>query len=439
MLPSLRWKWALCAVPAVLAVRAFADLEGSYILPMDDEAIKYATTPLHDAVTDLQKKLDEGKAKLAYDNDLGYLPALLRALNVPVSSQTLVFSKTSFQAPRISPHTPRALYFNDTVSVGYVKGGDVVEVSSLDPKQGVVFYTLDQERARVPQIQRREECMQCHASSKSLGVPGNIIRSVFTDSSGQVLFQAGGFSTDHRSPMKERWGGWYVTGKHGSQLHMGNTFVEKPNVEPASLDMAGGANITDLKWRFNSQAYLSPHSDIVALMVLEHQVRMQNLITRVGFEARMALHSQADINKMLEKPSDEFSESTIRRINGPSEYLLSYMLFTDEALLEAPVEGTSGFTAEFPLQGPKDKKGRSLRDFDLTRRIFRYPCSYMIYSEAFDSLPAPAKDRIYRRLWEVLTGQDKSKAYETLTAADRKAVLEILLDTKQGLPDYWKG
>ena len=435
---SRRWKWALCAIPALFAVRALADLEGSYILPLDDEAIKYGTTPLHDAVSALQKKLNEGSARLGYHSDLGYLPGLLKALNVPVSSQTLVFSKTSFQAPRISPHTPRALYFNDTVSIGYVKGGDVVEISSLDPKQGVVFYTLDQERTRIPQLQRREECLQCHASSKSLGIPGNIVRSIYPDSSGQPLFQAGGFTTDHRSPMKERWGGWYVTGTHGSQLHMGNTFVEKPAAEPAYLDMASGANITDLNRRFDTDAYLSPHSDIVALMVLEHQVRMQNLIIRVGFETRMAIHSQTDINRMLGKPAGEFSESTVRRINNPAEYLIGYMLFTDEALLDEPVAGTSGFTAEFPRQGPKDRKGRSLRDFDLARRIFRYPCSYMIYSEAFDNLPDPAKERIYRRLWEVLSGQDQSKAYSTLSAADRKAVLEILRDTKPGLPDYWK-
>ncbi|MEO8130047.1 MAG: hypothetical protein ABI822_23290 [Bryobacteraceae bacterium] len=432
-------KWLLCAVPAILAVRALADLEGSYVLPLDDDAIGYETAPLHDAITLLQAKLNDSTARLSHHPDLGYLPGLLKALNVPVSSQTLVFSKTSFQAPRISPHTPRAVYFNDTVSVGYVRGGDVLEISVLDPKQGVIFYTLDQERTRTPQIQRRQECLQCHASSKSLGIPGNILRSIYPDSSGQPLFQAGGFITDHRSPMKERWGGWYVTGTHGSQLHMGNTFVEKPAADPTGLDLTAGANITDLSRRFDTGAYLSPHSDIVALMVLEHQIRMQNLIIRVGFESRMALHSQADINRMLGKPVTEFSESTVRRINNPAEYLVSYMLFTDEALLTEPVAGTSGFTAEFPRQGPRDRKGRSLRDFDLARRVFRYPCSYMIYSEAFDQLPEPTKERIYRRLWEVLTGRDQTKAYATLTAADRQAVLEILRETKPGLPAYWQG
>ncbi len=438
----MRKLWAVaCVIPVLLAVRALADLEGSYVLPLDDEAIQYASRPLHDAVTELQKTIADGRSPLTFNDELGYLPSLLRALKVPVTSQVLVFSKTSFQAPRISPHTPRALYFNDTTAVGYVKGGDVLEVATLDPKQGMIYYTLDQERARLPQLRRREECLQCHASPASLGVPGNIVRSVYPDPTGLPLFQAGTFSTDHRSPLKQRWGGWYVTGTHGSQVHMGNTVVTRdiaPNSrEPVTLDTAAGANITDLKWRFDTGAYLSPHSDIVALMVLEHQSRMQNLITRVGFETRMPLHSQAAMNQMLGKPDTELSESTLRRINGPAEYLLGYMLFTDEALLDAPIAGTSGFAEAFAQQGPKDKQGRSLRDFDMKRRMFRYPCSYLIYSEAFDNLPDRARDRIYRRLWEVLSGQDKSAAYARLTTGDRKAILEILRDTKKGLPGYW--
>lgn len=418
------------------AIRAFADLEGSYILPQDDEAIKYSSAPLNEAVTELQSRLVDGRSRIPYDPEFGYLPGLLRELKVPVSSQLLVFSKTSFQAPRISPRTPRALYFNDTVAVGFVKGGDVVEISALDPKQGVVFYTLDQQRTRLPQFQRRDDCLQCHASSKSLGVPGNIIRSVYPDSSGFPLLQAGSFATDHRSPLKERWGGWYVTGKHGSQIHMGNT-VAATNTEPITLSTTEGANVTDLRWKIDTGAYLSPHSDLVALMVMEHQARMQNLITRVGWETRMARHSQADINHILGTPAAELSDSTMRRINGPAEYLISYMLFTDEALLGAPVEGTSGFTAAFPQQGPKDKRGRSLRDFDLTRRMFLYPCSYMIYSDAFDSLPELVRERIYRRLWEILTGKDQTAPYSRLTTTDRKAILEILLDTKKNLPTYW--
>jgi hypothetical protein len=428
---------AILSAFAVLVVsRAVADLDGSYVLPLDDWAIQYATRPLADPVTLLQQRIKRGEAKLDYDPDYGYLPSVLRNLQAPVSSQVLVFSKTSFQAARISPRMPRALYFNDQVSVGWVKGGDVVEIASVDPRQGVIFYTLDQEKSASPRIARRDECLQCHASGSTLGVPGMVVRSVYPDASGMPLFHVGTFITDHRSPLKQRWGGYYVTGTHGTQSHMGNMIYE--DAETPRPDTARGTNLTDLKGRFDTGRYLSPDSDIVALMTLEHQSRMQNLITRVGYETRMALESQTAMNQALKRPVDEVSDSTVRRINGAAEALLTYLLFTDEAPLEGRIKGTSRFAAEFAAQGPKDRQGRSLRQFELTRRMFQYPCSYLIYSEAFDSLPAPARTRIYRRLWEVLTGNDRSPAFARLSGVDRRAILEILLDTKKGLPDYWR-
>ncbi|MGH9632697.1 MAG: hypothetical protein ACRD7E_30700 [Bryobacteraceae bacterium] len=414
----------------------FASLDGSYVLPLDHEAILYAKTPLADPVSRLEKQVQDGSVKLEYDPHFGYLRSVLRQLDVPVSSQILVFSKTSFQAPRISPRTPRAIYFNDRVSVGWVRGGDVIEISSVDPKQGTVFHTIDQGESSTPSIRRRDECLQCHLSPRTLGIPGGVVRSVFPDPSGMPLFQAGSFVTDHRSPFSERWGGWYVTGRHGSQTHMGNSVV-RSKTQPEELDRSDSSNVTDLRWRFDTGSYLSAHSDIVALMVLEHQVRMQNLITRVGYETRMALHSQAALGNLFSKPG-ELSESTQRRINGPVEYLLEYLLFMDEVALEAPVEGTSKFAAEFMQAGPRDKQGRSLRDFDLKTRMFKYPCSYLIYSEAFDNLPGPAKERVYRRLWEILSGEDKSPMFADLSSDDRKAILEILLETKENLPAYWQ-
>jgi hypothetical protein len=263
-----------------------------------------------------------------------------------------------------------------------------------------------------------------------------VVRSVYPDSSGMPLFHQGAYITDHRSPLKQRWGGWYVTGKHGSGTHMGNLIYE--DAQTPLLGMPEGGNVTDLKTRFDTGRYLSPGSDIVALMTLEHQSRMQNLITRVGYETRLALESQAAINRMTHDPGEGMSESTVHRINSAVEVLLTYMLFTDEAQIDAPITGTSGFTSEFAAQGPKDRRGRSLRQFDLKRRMFQYPCSYLIYSEAFDSLPEPAKTRVYRRLWEVLTDRDHTPAFARLSASDRRAVLEILLDTKKDLPSYWQ-
>ncbi|MFN3326380.1 MAG: hypothetical protein ACK5AZ_23020 [Bryobacteraceae bacterium] len=414
-----------------------ADLDGSYLLPLDNQAIAYAKTPSNDAAAQLGRRLAERQTRLTYDSDHGYLLSLLEELDIPLSSQVLVFSKTSFQAPRISPRTPRAIYFNDTVAVGMVRGGDVLELSAYDPRLGAVFYTLDQERG-VPKVTRRDDCLQCHQASGTLGVPGNVVRSVHPDHRGMPISQLGSFITDHRSPLKERWGGWYVTGTHGDQVHLGNVAPPPDADAAAGFDFTSGGNLSDLRWKFDTGAYPSPHSDIVALMVLEHQVRMQNLITRVNFETRMALAEQAALSAALGAPKDEFGTSTRRRIEGPAEYLVRYMLFTDEALLEGRIEGTSTFARDFRARGPEDAQGRSLRDFDLEKRLFRYPLSYMIYSEAFDALPEAARSFVYRRLWEVLSGRDDSPAFARLTTADRKALLKILRATKPGLPDYWK-
>jgi hypothetical protein len=313
----------------------------------------------------------------------------------------------------------------------------VLEVASLDPNQGVIFYTLDQEKTARPELVRRGECLQCHQGGGTLGVPGLVVRSVYPESSGMPLFQAGGFVTDHRSPLKNRWGGWYVTGRHGSEDHMGNVFVTDRE-HPDALDRSKSADLPDLNKKFNTAGYLTPHSDIVALMVLEHQTRMTNLLTRVNYETRMALQSQAAINQALGEPNDKLSESTESRIRNATETLLEYMLFASEAPLQGPIEGSSSFAADYQRGARRTKRGLSLRDLELKTRLFRHSCSPLIYSEAFDAIPAPAKDRIYRRLWEILSGQDESKTYARLSQQDRREILEILLETKSGLPAYWK-
>jgi hypothetical protein len=193
-----------------------------------------------------------------------------------------------------------------------------------------------------------------------------------------------------------------------------------------------------LSRKFDTGAYLTPHSDIVALMTLEHQARMTNLITRVGYETAITIEGQIAFNRAYHQPIDELSEGARHRIDSAVEQLVEYMLFVDEAKLDAPIRGTSGFAEAFQKAGLQDRKGRSLRDFDLTRRMFRYPLSYMIYSEAFDGMPEAARGRIYRRLFDVLTEREKSPRYSKLSSDDRRAILEILRDTKRGLPDYWK-
>ncbi|HYI93477.1 MAG TPA: hypothetical protein VEX68_08030 [Bryobacteraceae bacterium] len=417
------------------AVIGIAGLSGSYVVPLDNEVIQYATRPVDDPITRLKKRIASGDVKLTYEDGMGYLRSVLKALDIPVESQVMVFTKTSFQAPRINPRMPRALYFNDQVSVGFVRGGDVLEIASHDPKQGVIFYTIDQEPNRA-KIERNDTCLQCHHSGGTLGVPGLFVSSVYPDSSGMPLFQNGTFVVNQNRAFAERWGGWYVTGTHGKQTHRGNAVVRDKS-RPDQLETEGTQNRTDLTRFFDTGAYLSSHSDIAALMVLEHQTHMTNLITRVGFEARMAVHSSQVINKALGEPVDKLSESTVRRINNASEELLEYLLFAEEASITEPIRGTSGFAEVFAKAGPRNKNGRSLRDLDMTSRLFRYPCSYMIYSEAFDSMPTEARERILRRLWEVLHGDNKNPAFKRLTPKDRQAILEILTETKDNLPAWW--
>lgn len=419
------------------AAVAFAELSGSYLVPLDHEAIQYAKRRTEDPITILSRKIQSGEVKLDFDETHGYLRSVLKALKIPIESQVMVFSKTSFQATRISPRMPRAIYFTDNATIGFVRGSDVLEVTSQDPHLGTIFYTLDQEKVDKPRFERRDTaCLQCHASGGTLGVPGLVVRSVFPEPNGMPMFQAGTFVSDHRSPLKERWGGWYVTGTHGEMTHMGNAVVRDRD-NPERLEGSNGYNVTSLNGKFDTGAYIQPTSDIVALMTLEHQTHMSNLITRVGFETSMALHYQAGLNKAFGSSEAEMSESTNRRIDSAVEELVEYMLFTNEVPLDCRVKGTTAFADKFMERGPRDKKGRSLRDFDLEKRMFRYPLTYMIYSAAFDGMPDEARTRIYKRLHAVLKGNDTSKKFAKLTATERTAIYEIVRDTKSNLPEYW--
>ncbi len=350
----------------------------------------------------------------------------------------LVFSKTSFQRQRIAPRTPRALYFNDDVYVGYCSDGDVMEISAADPNLGAVFYTLDQERLDKPRIARQtDSCLLCHASSQTQGVPGFVIRSVFSDAAGFPILASGTFHIDHTSPLKNRWGGWYVTGTHGRQKHLGNLIVTDKQT-PEEIDNSAGMNVTSLAGRFNGSKYLAGSSDIVALMVMEHQTTAHNRITAANFQTRMALAQEAALNRELKQPAAYRWESTTSRIKAVGEPLVKYLLFSEEAALTEPIRGTTSFASDFAARGPRDKRGRSLRDFDLKRRLFKYPCSYLVYSPAFDALPNEVKGYVAQRMGEILRGADTSPEFARLSAGDRQAIVEILKETKPGLAASWK-
>jgi hypothetical protein len=380
---------AMAALCGPMTLLAYAQFEPA----AEHHAIAYTASVPTDAIARLQRNIDMGTVTLDFEPQHGYLASLLRTLDVPVSSQGLVFSKTSFQAARIGPWAPRALYFNDEIYVGEVRGSSLLEIASVDPKLGAVFYTLDQQPSARPVFQRQgATCLQCHDSSSATGgVPGLLFRSVATDRAGSVLGIAGAGVTTDRTPLDQRWGGWYVTGSGGTVRHMGNP---------------------DLG-RFDPARLLAPDSDIVALMVFAHQARVHNLITSAGYSARIS--------------------GSTDQSRAAAERLVQALLFVNEAPISSPIKGSSGFAGEFAARGPRDRQGRTLYELDLKRRMFKYRLSYLIYSKGFDGLPASVKDYVYQRVAEVLTGTDQSETFSDLTPSERKAILEILRDTK---PDF---
>ena len=403
----------VCALAASLVVSASGQLPSLAEHP----TIGYSSSTPTDAIAKLQAKIDADQVKLAYEPERGYLRSVLRELNVPASSQGLVFSKTSLQLDRIAPWSPRALYFNDEIYVGWVQEGPIMEFASMDPKLGAVFYTLPQTADAPPKFQRETTtCLICHdSSSVTGGVPGLIMRSMFTDKYGYGLSAIGTSVTNDQTPFEERWGGWYVTGTHGSARHVGNVMAPAVSHELgpvkqylAKFDLFAGGNVTNLSKQFDTEPYLSGDSDIVALTVLAHQTSLHNLMTSANYAAR----------------------SGRAETKSAAEQLVRAMLFVKAAKLDAPMKGTSTFAADFVKQGPRDSKDRSLRELDLQTRVFRYPLSFLIYSDSFDALPAAIKEHVFRRLFEVLTGADTSTDFAHLSSADRQAILEILSETK---------
>ena len=437
-------------------------------IPFSDAPINYRSNDLSDPVSQLQQKLEQGKVSLVYEPEHGYLRSVLQLLQVPIDSQTLVFSKTSFQYPKISPEHPRALDFNDDIYVGSVHEGKAIEIVSFDPRQGAIFYLLDERKVEKPAFQRAElDCTQCHIAAGTRGIPGVLLRSVYPTTTGTLVPGTRALITDQESPWSERWGGWYVTGDLAGGTNMGNAVVEDKASAPAS-DAAlapsatstpaatgpaatgtplAATKLTTLGKPFDSSAYLSPDSDVVAHLVLAHQTQMHNLITLTNYKTRLALYSQPDRSGSAAPPANAAPDATLpeatrRQFERPAEQLLRYLLFVNESPLPGSaskqrVGASSSFAKEFATRGPRDSKGRSLRDLDLITRIFRYPCSYLVYSDSFAALPEPAKGYVYHRLLEVLSGQDQSQDFARLTADDRQAVLEILLDTQHGLPQEW--
>lgn len=417
---------ALLAAAVATGARAGGQAPQEFVGTLDEHpAIQYETRPTTDMVTRLNAALASGRQPLERDARTGYLLPVLKALNVPVESQLLVFSKTGLQREFTGPDNPRALYFNESVVVGYVPGAPELELAAQDAQQGVVFYTLEQAPTGPPTFTRRTHCLTCHVSVVTLEVPGFIVRSNMVAADGNAMPALGSHTVNHQTPHTERWGGWFVTGHasmppYGPLGHLGNmTVAAHPTSGPAIF-----SNRVLIDWMNrppDTDRYLASDSDLAALMTFDHQSHALNLLTRLNWEARIAGASGRIV-------------ATEGKLAGRVGELVDYLLFVDEAPLAFAVTPRPGFAEALEARVPKDRQGRSLAQLDLTTRLLKYPLSYLVYGEAFEGLPVAVKEAVYRRTFEILSGKVRDRKYAHLSAEDRQAIAGILRETKTDLP-----
>lgn len=371
-------------------------------LPYAQSPIRYDDDVTTDRLAEWQKGLDETSTPHTFDEHTGYLKSLLEELSVPVDSQVLVFSKTAVNTRHIGPQTPRAIYFNDEVYVAWVPAAKTLELAAVDPRKGFLFYTLLQEPGGSPRLHRERNCLTCHINSATLNVPGVMLRSMSVDDKGKPYE---GFSRiTHDSPFEKRWGGWYVTNAPDRLMHLGNLIGKddfrrqrsEPGLRGSQLDLAAFCDLS---------RYPLATSDVVPMLVFNHQAHGQNLILRAGYEARLNVRSTVE---------DE---------------LFRYLLFLDEPALPSPVTGSDKYRQWFETLGVRDETGRSLREFDLTTRLFRFRVSYLIHSRLFQELPADVKQRIYARIRQALAGKEPTVPESWHTTEDRAALLSLMTAT----------
>jgi hypothetical protein len=410
--------------------------------------IQYSGPATHNRVWRLQQKLNSGEVKLEWEPQWGYLRSLLKALEIDPSSQTMVFSKTSLQTTKIAEQTPRAVYYNQDTYVGFVQHSDLLEFTAIDANVGPVFFGMINRQDQSPVMEREGgRCLTCHDTYSMMGggVPRVLAMSSPVDVPADTRMYSSASDVDDRTPISQRWGGWYVSGwylpgKNGPVDHFGNLPLrldsgrEADNRQLIALKSTRD-NRGNLKGYFDTDAYLTDKSDVAALLVLEHQTYIQNLISRVNFKVRTIMSRDAE--KAVESPRDWASVNSKDTVAIKSiiEPLVRALFMVDQVSLDGEVVSNSGFRDWFPKVGPHDSKGRSLRDLQLDKHLFRYSLSYMIYSESFEALPPYVQDYIDARIAEVLQGRDTTGLGERLSAGDRTAISQILAETK---PRYAK-
>ncbi|HAT20229.1 MAG: hypothetical protein VCA40_12680 [Roseibacillus sp.] len=396
--------------------------------------ISYSDTESKDGLALLVADWAAGRKPQPKGEPLEVLKQLLKQLDIPVESQVMVYSRTSKQNNRIRYHNPRVIYYSSDTYLGYVPGGSF-EAASTDPELGPVFYFLDKDRiGKSGFVARDNSCLQCHGTSRTDLVPGLMVRSVFPDKNGHPILAEGTYLTTHSSPLKERWGGWFVTGSHGKFRHMGNTIATQHDREGMDFDYEAGANWETMEGKIDTSKYLRPKSDIVSLMVLEHQCNTQNILTKASMEYRRLVYLQKAIDPEVDVTRPEGMSA--RSARDSAQEIVKTFLFCDEFDLKDGLEGDPAFVETFEAAGVKNSEGQSLRQLRCYGRLFKNRCSYLIYSKAFESLPPVVRTQTLEELWRALQSEDEE--FSHIGGSERKRIISIVSETVKNLPECWK-
>jgi hypothetical protein len=413
----------LSFIKTLLTILFFLPLFAAAQIPYDRDypAMNYAEAETSDAVSRLLADINAGRVELEYRGERGYLESLLALLDIDETSQLLVFSKTARKSRFISPETPRAIYFNDEVYVGYVPETNSLELAAMDPVLGPVFFDLPQNVERSLELDHQtSRCLRCHdaMSNTGGGTPRFMMTSRLVDSNGEIASHEVSVIMEDSTPLRQRWGGWYVTGFHGEQETMANFMFEGQARSVRELDLLANGNKPDLSGLVNTAPYLSNHSDIVALLVIQHQITVQNTMTQAAWDYRQLLAEQGEV-----------SAEKVAELAQP---VVDVLFMKDQAALGDQIQGLSGFTEYFQSRGPFDNNGRSLRDLDLSSRVFKYPLSYLIYTDAFAAMPEALHSYIVQTIQSVLTADADTAEYPHLDSQTRAVILDIVNTTDSG-------
>ena len=406
--------------PALRVVSAIACVLAAHPGPLPAQEcfdrIPYRAHPIayfeetSNPVAQLQKQVDDGVESGLFPETVR-LSQLLEALRISPSSQLLVFARNARQSGQISPATPRAIYFNDEVSVAWTPGGKNLEISAIDPVRGPVFYlapvsapsvpeqgvVTDDEKGNLSQtvFRRTESCLACHVTDQTRHVPGYLLRSMFTAPDGKP--ESGLPLVDHTTPYDQRWGGWYVSGEQLPPRHRGNLTTR---ARRESFDRNESAVVVGQDELLQATSrHLQQTSDIVALLVHDHQTRFQTLLTRLRYEQAFG------------RPLDTLPD------------FVRTMLLWDEPALPTPVAGRPDYQRWFESAGPEEF--RPLRRLDLKTRLLRNPLSWLVATPQFQTMPEELRQAIQAEAIRLVTIGRESPT--PITDDDRQRLLDELL------------